>query len=78
MRHAHWLSVLLFAATFAVATFAPSTASAVPCCGAPMCQRDEPPPICYSCSDCALEDDLVDEVDYDEYEDDVCVLGEAE
>jgi len=83
MRHAHWLSALLFAATFAVVTLAPSTASAVPCCSAPICQRDEPPPICGICSDCALDDALVDElavdeVVYDDYEDDVCVLGEAE
>lgn len=77
MRHAQWLSALLFAATLAVVTFTSSTASAVPCCSAPICQQEDPPPICSICSDCALDDGFADEVLYDEYEDDVCLLGEA-
>jgi hypothetical protein len=76
MRTVYRLSAFLFAATLAVVTFTTGTASAVPCCSAPICQSGDPPPICNICSDCASDDASAEEVVADEYEDDVCWLGE--
>lgn len=80
MRYVRWLSPLLFASTLAVGIFTSSTASAVPCCSAPICQQDDPPPICSICSDCSADeaDAFADEVVYEEFEEEVCWLGEAE
>ena len=80
MRYLRWLSPLLFATTLAVVTFISSSASAAPCCSAPICTQDEPPPICGRCSDCSVDEAAApdDEVVYEEFEDEVCWLGEAE
>ena len=73
MRCINWLSAVLFASTITVVGFGSGTASAAPCCSAPICQLDPPPPICRFCnSGCA----------YEEYEEEeaelVCWLEEAE
>ncbi len=80
MRYVRWLSPLLFASTLAVVTFSSSTAPAAPCCSAPLCQREDPPPICGICSDCSADEAAAsaDDVLYEELEEDVCWLGEAE
>ncbi len=78
MRYVKWLSGLLFASTLAVVSFTSSTASAAPCCSAPICTQEDPPPICGRCSDCTLDEGDADELVYEELEDEVCWLGEAE
>lgn len=80
MQHLRWLSPLLFATTLAVVTFTSHTASAAPCCSAPICQRIPPAPICALCQDCSADEAAAsaDEVLYEEFEDDVCWLGETE
>jgi hypothetical protein len=48
----------LSAATVAVLTQLPQTASAAPCCSAPLCQEDPLPQICLSCNPgCSTDDD---------------------
>lgn len=50
MRYVSWLSVLSFLSAFGAVALGSGTASAVPCCSAPMCQRLEPPSICGVCN----------------------------
>lgn len=66
MRSIAWLSVVSFASAFSAVVFASGTASAAPCCSAPICQQDIPPPICALCSDCAAEDPSDAELVYDD------------
>lgn len=50
MRATSWLSAALFASALGVVGFTADTAAAAPCCSAPICQREVPPPICAFCS----------------------------
>jgi hypothetical protein len=82
MRLVKWFSSVLLASAFVVIGFGSGPAAAAPCCSAPICQRDFPPPICASCGDCESDDAAVEEVAVaaagydDQYADDVCSLDE--
>ena len=66
MRSMSWLSAALFVSALGVVGFAAKDASAVPCCSAPICQREIPPPICASCSPgCFVDEVSQGEVIYD-------------
>jgi hypothetical protein len=67
MRYVQWLSAVVFASTLGAVGLVSSPAAAVPCCSAPICQQDEPPPVCARCSPSCFVDDSADEAAvYDE------------
>jgi hypothetical protein len=68
MRSFQSFSLVAVVLSFAAVALESSPALAVPCCSAPMCTRETPPPppICGLCSDCSAEQVDITESGYDE------------
>lgn len=69
MRTKHFISAAAIFLSFGATALEASTAQAAPCCSSPMCQRLEPPPVCYMCQACAVDEEageVSEEAAYDE------------
>lgn len=57
MRTTHFISLFATFLSFGAVVLEASPAQAAPCCSAPICQRDDPPPFCDVCREnCSAEE----------------------
>ncbi|WAS94893.1 hypothetical protein [Nannocystis punicea] len=70
MRSIRSFSLVAIALSFGAVAFGARTAEAAICCGAPVCQSDNPPALCNWCTPTCVEDEepVAGEIVYDEVE----------